>query len=649
MSQKQYGGSIGGPVIRNRTFYFVNAEQRRLDQTGLTTISPENVAVINARLAATGYRGSLIATGEYANPVDSTNFLAKLDHQANSRDQLGFRYSLYDVVSVNSRGAGGLTAATASSGLDNIDHSFALSNTWTVSSRTVNETRVQFTRSDLRALPSDSTGPAVSIAGVASFGTLSSSPQMRVNTMYQFVNNLSHQAGPHALRAGVDVLSNDDAIVFPRSVRGSYSFASLGNFLRGIYTTTGFTQTFGERAVRQTNPNVGVHVQDEWKMTPALTLNGGVRYDLQFLETIRTDTNNVSPRVGFAWMPLPSRRMVVRGSAGLFFDRIPLRAVANALLSAGNSTDVANLRQITINLAPEQQGAPAFPDILGAPIASVTLPNLTTMDRNIQNAYSRQASVEVEQQIGRTGTLSVGYQYVRGDNLIIQINQNVPTCAAAGTNNACRPKSNYANNNQYSSAGESNYHGLHVSFVQRPSEWGHFRVSYSLSQSMNNVGEAFFSQPLDPGDLSKDWGRSDDDQRHRLVVNGALRLPYGIDVSGSLYAYSSLPFNITSGLTTLQGTAARPIVNGAFIERNAGAGNDFFNVSARVAKAFVLAGDIELEGAVEAFNLTNRRNAIARNTNFGAGAYPEDPVAGFGDITAVGDPTTMQVAMRLQF
>ena len=99
---------------------------------------------------------------------------------------------------------------------------------------------------------------------------------------------------------------------------------------------------------------------------------------------------------------------------------------------------------------------------------------------------------------------------------------------------------------------------------------------------MNNVGENFFSSPIDPTDLSKDWGRSDDDQRHRLVVNGAVNSPmapattaweklsHGFQLSSMLQAYSALPFNITSGVTTVQGTAGRPIVNGAFIERNAG-------------------------------------------------------------------------------
>jgi hypothetical protein len=467
--------------------------------------------------------------------------------------------------------------------------------------------------------------------------------------MYQLVNNLSHHSGAHAFRAGVDVIYNADTITFPRAVRGSYAFSSLANFLAGTYNASGFTQTFGETVVSQTNPNVGLYVQDEWKARPSLTVNAGLRYDLQTLEAVETDRNNFSPRAGFAWTPTSSGRTVIRGSAGLFFDRVPLRAVANALLSAGNTTDVTQLHQIGISLSPTQAGAPEFPNILAAPIASVTLVNLTTMDRTIQNAYSRQASVEVERQIGRNGTISGGYQYVRGLNLVIQVNQNVPTCAAAGTNNGCRPNSSYANNNQYSSEAESNYHGIHVSFVQRPAAWGHYRISYTLSKSMNNVGESFFSSPIDPFDLSKDWGRSDDDQRHRLVVNGAVELPYRFNLSGALQAYSSLPFNILSGVATIQGTAARPVVNGEFIERNAGVGSDFFTLTARLSRSFPISGRVELNAAIEAFNLTNRANVITRNTNFGTGSYPEDPLPSFGQITAVGDPRSVQLAVRLKF
>ena len=217
MSQSQYGASLGGPIVRDRTFFFSNFEQRRLDQSGLVIVDPAVVNIINARLAAVGYPGAPVTTGEYPNPVNSTNFLGKLDHQISGQDQFSVRYSLYNVNSSNSRGAGGMNAPSASAGLDNTDQSVAFGNTMTLSARTVNETRAQFSYGDLKALPTDPIGPAVSIAGVASFGTLSGSPTGRLNKMFEVVDNLSHQAGAHALRVGVDFLYNSDTITYPRS------------------------------------------------------------------------------------------------------------------------------------------------------------------------------------------------------------------------------------------------------------------------------------------------------------------------------------------------------------------------------------------------------------------------------------------------
>src|SRR4030095_5737072 len=125
--------------------------QATLDQSGLTTISSANTAIINAKLAAVSYPGSQVSTGIYPNPVDSTNVLGKLDHQIGGRDQLGVRYSLYHVTSDNSRGAGALAAASASAGLDNVDQSSASRHSRTLSPRAVNETRAQFAYGDLKA------------------------------------------------------------------------------------------------------------------------------------------------------------------------------------------------------------------------------------------------------------------------------------------------------------------------------------------------------------------------------------------------------------------------------------------------------------------------------------------------------------------
>ena len=411
MDQQQFGGSLGGPLARNRTFYFANVERKLLDQTGVVTILSENVPIINARLSQVGYQGLPVETGIYPNPVHSTNVLGKIEHQLSGADQLSLRYALYDVTSSNARGVGALNAPSGSTGLDNIDQSIAVGNVWTLSPNTVNETRVQLAGGDLKAFSTDQIGPQVAISSVATFGTFSSSPTRRENTMFQVVNNLSHRAGSHALRAGVDFLYNDDTITFLRTFRGSYTFSSLANFLTSNYN--GFAQTFGDPVVNQPNPNLGFFAQDEWRAGSRLTLNLGLRYDLQFLETITTDRNNVSPRVGFVWAPTASQDFLVRGGAGVFFDRVPLRAVANALLSAGNTTDVTQLRQPQVTgILPAQAGAPVFPNILPDRLPSTTLVSITTMDKDLQNAYSKQANIEVERALGRGRTVTAGYQYL---------------------------------------------------------------------------------------------------------------------------------------------------------------------------------------------------------------------------------------------
>jgi carboxypeptidase family protein len=661
MQQWQYGASAGGPLVRDRTFYFANVERRHLDQTGVVTIAPDAARAINNRLVAAGYRGPLVATGVYQNPVRSTNVLSRIDHQIGGADLLTVRYSGYDVHAENARGAGGLSAPSASAALDNIDHTVAASNTSSLSGRTVNETRAQFAYSDLEAPPTDAVGPAVSIAGVASLGRLSSSPTARLNRMLQVVDNISHQSGAHAVRAGIDFLHNRDRITFPRSAGGSYTFSSLDNFLDGVYNNAGFTQTFGVIGVSQSNSNVGLYAQDEWKLGRGVTLNYGLRYDLQFLDTITTDSNNVSPRAGLAWVPDASGRTVVRVNVGVFYDRVPLRALANALLSAGNTTDLTRLRQINVSLTPGQASAPLFPNILPAAVPSVTLVNLTTIDRHLQSASSRQGSVEVERQIGDRLTLNMAYQYLRGVGLLMSVNQNVPACVASGTNNGCRPNPSYGNNSQYSSVGTSTYRGLQLSLLQRPARWGEYRVSYTFSKSMNNVGEFFFSSPIDPFDLSKDWGRSDDDQRHRLAITASARtstapaatfwqhVTHGVQISGVLQAYSALPLNVVSGVTTVQGTTGRPIVNGTFIARNAAVGSDFMTLNVRGSRMVRIDERIQLEAIAEAFNITNRVNVITRNSTFGSGVYPANPSATFRQVTAVGEPRSFQFGLRVRF
>ncbi len=174
-------------------------------------------------------------------------------------------------------------------------------------------------------------------------------------------------------------------------------------------------------------------------------------------------------------------------------------------------------------------------------------------------------------------------------------------------------------------------------------------MSYAYSKAYDNVGEFFFSGPVDPFNIWRDWGRSDDDQRHRFVFNGLVHAPFHLDVSTLLQYYSALPLNLTTGSNTIQGTAARPTVNGAFIDRNAGTGADFLNLNVRLSRTLRIHEKWRLEALGEAFNSLNHRNNLTYNGVFGAGVYPANPSATFGQATAVNDPRVMQLALRLKF
>ena len=183
--------------------------------------------------------------------------MPRIDHRVNGHDQLNARYSFYKLSSLNARGVGGLSAVSDGTSVFDTDHTFAVSNIATLSPHVFNETRGQFTYDSLNAPPNDEVGPTVAISGIATLGRFSSSPTARLNYLYEAVDNLVMEHGAHTIKTGADFLFNRDTITFPMALRGSYSFASLANFLSGQYNTQGFTQNFGTPSVLQNNPNIG--------------------------------------------------------------------------------------------------------------------------------------------------------------------------------------------------------------------------------------------------------------------------------------------------------------------------------------------------------------------------------------------------------
>jgi outer membrane receptor protein involved in Fe transport len=610
LDQKQYGTSLGGPLVKDRTFFFTNFEQLRQRGGGVITIAPSAVAAINARLDAASYRGARLTTGTFDTTLDSTNTFLRVDYQPVGANLLTLRFNSYDVDSTNARNAGGLNALSRATALGNHDRTLAASNSW-ISAALVSETRAQLTRSRLDAPPNDTTGPAVNIAGIASFGVATFSPTARDIDLYELAQNLSWYYGPHVVKGGVDLLRNDVTITFPGALQGVYTFRDLPSFLAGNYAS--FQQAFGEPATRQRNDNFAAFVQEEWTATPRLTINAGLRYDVQRLPSlVHTDRNNLSPRLAAAWDVRGDGRSVLRAGGGIYYDRIPLRAVANALQRNG----------VTYRIAQVGPGALTFPDVFpNFPSGVVT--NITTIDPDIENSRSEQAMLQYERRLGKRGSLAIGYEHLRGRDLIMSRNINPPGPAG-------RPDPSIGNNSQFQSIGDSWYDGLTVSAIWRPE----FRLSYTYSKGLDTSGNFFFSTPQDNNDIRAERGRSDNDQRHRLTLSGTLDAPAGLQLS-YLYAYTSaLPFNIQlpndrNGDTNFND---RP----AGVGRNTGRGFDYQSLDLRISRRFG-----RVEAIVDVFNVLNRANYQLPNNIITSPA--------FGQPTAVNDPRQVQLGLRVTY
>jgi hypothetical protein len=644
LTQGQYGLTLGGPVIAERTFWFANVERTQQDKNGVVTVAPANVTAINAALAAAAYAGPSIATGEFVTGYNSTNLFGRVDHALASGSRLQFRYSLYDVSSRNARGVGGLSVVTRGTSLEDTDQAVASSWQSSLGSSAVNDLRAQWTRSHLSALPNDRVGPAVSVSGVANLGTFTSSPTARNLDVFQIADSLTLQRGSHLLKLGLDVLYNDVTIGFPGAVQGSYTFTSLANLQRGVYQQ--YQQAFGDVSLSQSNPNLGLFVQNEWTVHPGVTFNAGLRYDLQWLPApIEVDTNNVSPRAGIAWAS-SDRRTVVRATGGVYFDRTPLRATSNALQRDG-------LRYRVAVLSFGQEGAPIFPSVLPAfPAGVVTA--ITTMDPELQNGRSEQFGLQAEQVVGRTASVSAAYAYHRGHNLIMSRNVNVPTLTAAqaaaqGIANLGRPDPSVGNISRFEAVGDAWAKSLTLSLIARPVSWGSTRVSYTLSKADDTAGNAFFSSPQDNFDIAGEKGPSDNDQRHRLVMSGTvggerLRMLRGVEFGYVVSYATGVPFNVLAGsdLNNDTNNNDRPVG----ISRNSERQSATSSVDLRVSRSFRLSGRHSVETIVEAFNVLNRANILAVNSTFGTGAQP---LVTFGQPTLAGDPRQVQVGLRWNF
>jgi hypothetical protein len=238
-------------------------------------------------------------------------------------------------------------------------------------------------------------------------------------------------------------------------------------------------------------------------------------------------------------------------------------------------------------------------------------------------------------------------------------NINVPTLTAAqaaalGVPNLGRPNPNFANISRFEAIGDSWFNGLTLSLAVRRGSWGMLRVSYALSKSEDTSGNAFFSQPQDANDIAAEKGPSDNDQRHRVTVSGAIgdgpdagrfaRALAGVQIGYLFWYATGVPFNVQTGNDWNNDTNVndRP----AGVGRNSARQPGTTSFDLRVSRAFAPRGGQQIEAMIEFFNLFNHMNVVVVNNTFGTGATPS---ASFGMPTVAGDPRQVQLGMRWSF
>lgn len=542
-----YGAALGGRVNHNRSAYFLGIDRERL---GLTADS----SLFKALGGRVDAGGSPDAAQSSRTPVTASQFLARLDHRFSERDSADVRYGRSSV------GGEGLRASAP--GLEVTQHSGSIENSVAISPSTVNETRGQFTAVNAQ-VP----------GGAPAWGIASGLPTARRFKVYEAADNIYHQAGRQGLRAGGDFLFNQMSVSFLEGSLGSTSFA-------------------------QSSRSAGFYAQNQWKMSEGLVLTAGIRYDLEFLRNVRTDTNNLGPQIGFAWSPGGSRSTVIRGGYGVMYEQLPLPAIAGLPDGSSNAVNLLGAGTLVVGRN-------------SLPVGS--LGSFTTVNPSIQNGYAEMANLEFEQQIGTRSSLSASYQHVRGVQLAAPDSNEVALCAAAA---GCATGDEFSATQQYNSGSSSSYNGLTVAWVEHPAQWGDFKVAYTYAGGQGSGYDTFVGE-----------------QMRRVAFTSTLHTPFT--------AGSGLWQHLTHGLALSS--------YGDFSRRSELPGLDFIHLNAQLTKSFQLGSRTQVELFAQSSDMREHRNYSTAKAISELGAYGGDILSSYARFAAIGTPNGAQAGLRLRF
>ena len=693
--QDQFGGSIGAPLRRDRTFLFAAVEMTPTRASNVVTIDP----VVASTLGAAGFP---VETGLVPYDQNRGELVVKGDHYWKPAHSLTVRVHVADLMNENYVPFGGLVARSRGARADRLDWGVAGSQTDVIGGRWVNEARVQVTRQSYQALPFDAQGPAVTLLGVASAGRSELHPTDRRNWSVQLKDTLTFAGQRHTFKAGLDAMTIDQEALLSYNFGGAYTFASLppipgllptalsalDAFRAGLPAL--YVQGYGDGESPFGYGELSLFAQDDWRVGSRLTLKGGLRYQHQRFPDFDVTVSNlagtsltypfplrghhVSPRVAAALDVDGNGQTTLRGAYGLFFG-----AQLTALYGTTNVFGRDDGTRLLVYPFPVSVAGWQAPGHL-LPEGAVPLPRVTiTIGPEAHTPRVHQVSGGVTRQLGSTTVVSADFVYSHGLHQLGAIEYN-PIVPALGPgrrpNDTAGVAGTSTNVSQFTDFGETWYRGLLLSATRRFGALGDIRASYTWSAAEDNVSRyagqvddnGLGRNPSEPSGLplgfdpARERGPADTDQPHRLVVSGTWMAPWRLQVSGILTAASGVPFTPLAG-ADLNGdgvpTADRARVTPTDASTSVGRNSERLPAQAtadlRVARPIRLSARVTLTPMVEVFNLFNRTNFSEVNNIFGTGAFPTDPLRDASGRTTYAlfqkalPPRQVQLAARVSF
>ncbi|MEA2174915.1 MAG: hypothetical protein QOD00_2507, partial [Blastocatellia bacterium] len=673
----QVSGSIGGPIIKDKTFFFLTTDYTRQNRTTfLSTTLPAFLLPTDGHLDYTGHYRQFLFDG-------------RLDHKLTSRQTLMARMNVDRFSDDNPQDAvGGTNAPSVARRYSRRSWTAQVNHTSVINSNLLNEARFAYLHGDPVTLwEAQTLSTTYTRAGSVPFTIGQSRESDIFSHQVQLSDTLSWSLGKHYLRFGGSIIHHTSG-----GTGSEPGTAVLGTFTFKNTTTAPFGQLTLADVQNYTQPiNFGISsynlpqwlytgfVQDDWKVRPDFTLNLGLRYDRQ---TLTNATKNFAPRIGFGWHPGGDSRWSIRGGYGMYYTQIRSNAIAGYLVNGldGLTTYTATPGQTGFPTCLTGSCLPLSFDPKTLPASQLPARDITiragqrafyqaqfakfglNFDRlpnypdKFVNPRSQVISIGAEREVIKG--LFVGgdyvHQHLSGIDRTVDLNAPSPfdrtapgqvrSVTAANLTRPILPVNGGVRQvNVLTNLGVADYNGLQTNFSYRGNRKMYAAISYTLSKATNTTepdGNGIGPNDSNIARLGEvERGLSVVDQRHRAVITFSYRLPYNITAGTLTQLASARPFNATTGIDN-NGDGAnndRPVINGSVINKSAFRGTATQDVALFVEKRFKMTERTALLLRLEGFNLLNHGNYLGRGQTIYGDTGTPNPT--FGQLVAVGTAT----------